>query len=428
MKCVRPKVIPKPGLVARPSKRVPGFREFARDTLVVPCGKCSGCRKDRQDGFAVRIRAEADKKGSVSFLTLTYEDSALPLVSTLWRVSKDTGEMERVTDPDFVCYSRKDDFFSYRKDFRSIVPSRFPRYIDVPFDVEDDDYTYIMRITPSVCRKDVQLWLKSCRNFCTKVSDNSSWSYAVCSEYGPRTCRPHYHVLLFGLTQERVEDFARLWRYGFTDVKHVNRVNPDKSDGFTRVAEYVGKYVSKGKFECESVSCGAACGTRMMTSKKLGSALIEKVRDYVCAFDMIGVRYDLDTFWCPDKMRYLRRDELQLLCLEIPKRLSVTYDGKRYFALPRLIRNKIFYVEKKSESGNVTYSRPSKLWKMVVDSIQRQYVELHRQEFEQFLSGFSPGKIREAVSTFNLMQEGIASVADVARDKVFQRKLSQSQF
>ena len=293
MNCLRPKVIPKPGYPDRPMSGV--VQPYLYDNLVVPCGKCFKCLSARQDNFACRIRAEAEKRGTLSMLTLTYNDDNLPLVSTLWQVDKFSGECTRLTDPDFVCYSRKDDFYWYREDFKHIKPSRFPRYIDVPYGVEDSQYSYFMRLTPSCCRKDIQLWLKTCRN---KYKD-LDFSYAICSEYGPRTCRPHYHCLFFGLSPDLVERFAKLWVYGFVDIRHVNRVNPDGSDGFSRVSDYVGKYVSKGSFECESVKCGASCNCRMMTSKGLGSAIVAKFKPYLCCFESAEYNIDNLHFVCP---------------------------------------------------------------------------------------------------------------------------------
>lgn len=428
MKCSNPIVIPKPGLPGHPMQQVPGSpAPYLKDILVVPCGKCINCVKARQDNFACRIRAEADKRGSMALITLTYRDDSLPLVSTLWRISKETGEYERLTEPDFVCYSRKEDFFSYREEFSNIKASSSPRFVDTRI-LEDKEYLYISRITPSVCRRDVQLWIKSCRNFLKKEGKEIDWSYAICSEYGPRTCRPHYHCCLFGLSKEIVDQFSRLWKFGFSDVRCIERVNPDGTDGFSRVADYVGKYVSKGVFECDSVKCGAASGCRMMTSVGLGSHIVEKFKPYLCAFDLIGAPYNLDTFFCEQKNRYLTRSELVSLCSEIPKRLSITFDGKRYFAFPRILRNKIFYVKRTSMDGHVQYCRPSRLWKMVVDAISQQYADLHQREFEQFLSGYDKRKIAEAVSSFNEMQEASAKLANDSGIKNYRNKLANSLF
>lgn len=425
MACLTPSFIPKPGLRDRPS-RLPGasIAEYRSDYLVVPCGKCINCQKRRQSDFALRIRSEAEKRGSMQLITLTYNDDNIPLVSTLWHIDKDTGEYERMSDPSFVCYSRKEDFFGYRADMRALVPSRSPRYLEIPFDGLDD---YVIRITPSVCREDTKNWLKRCRQWYKReYGVDADFSYALVSEYGPRTCRPHYHCVLLGLSEDVAQAFARLWKYGYFLVENVLRSNPDGSDGFTRASEYVGKYVSKGVFECDSVKDCAALGCRMCTSKGLGQEVVEKFRPYLLAYDMVGI-YDPDSFWMPLNKRYLNRQELSLLCSEVPKRLSVSYDGKRYFALPRTLRNKIFYKETKSERGNVTYHRPTKLWRMVTDAIRDQYAELDRREFERFCAYKSGRELIEAVASFNELSSLFARTSNGIGVKNMQLRYSRTK-
>lgn len=52
---------------------------FLVDPLYLPCGHCLACRKDRASVWASRLQCESDMSGSVFFVTLTYEDSFLPL-------------------------------------------------------------------------------------------------------------------------------------------------------------------------------------------------------------------------------------------------------------------------------------------------------------------------------------------------------------
>lgn len=428
-RCSSPIVIPVPGMSDRPSHLLKGVdKSLAYPVMTVPCGKCMACVKVRQDSFACRINAEAVKRGSMCFVTLTYNDDNLPLAQTLWRVHRLTGEMEKLTDPELIAYCSKPDYYSYREDFKSIKASSFPRYLELE-QFKDGPWRYVVRITPSVCRKDVQNWLKRVRiKYAREFDKRLDFSYAVCSEYGPRTCRPHYHLCFMGLDLETCEYFCREWKFGFTQCKYVQRVNADGSDGFSAAANYVGKYVSKGVFKCDSEKDCTALQCRMMTSKGLGSSIVEKYRDYMLAFDMNGAPYDPDTFWCDSIKRYLRRDEISNLIAEIPKRLAVSFDGVRYYAIPRVLRDKVFYVEKKSSDGKYTYRRPSKLWKMVVDSISRINAELHWREFEQFLSGYSPGKIREAVTAFNDIQEVSAKIANDSRVEDYQKQLAKSVF
>lgn len=46
--------------------------------VILPCGKCMGCRLERSRQWAVRINHEAQLYAENSFVTLTYEDKNLP--------------------------------------------------------------------------------------------------------------------------------------------------------------------------------------------------------------------------------------------------------------------------------------------------------------------------------------------------------------
>lgn len=430
MNCSKPLTIPYPGVLDRPSMCVPGVVPYRYDTLVVPCGKCMACVEKRQKDFSFRIRMEAEKRGSMVFLTLTYANEHLPLVHTLWRCDKSTGECERLTDPEFVCYSGREDFMNDRKDMAQVHPSKLPRYVDHDI-MEDEQYRFFTRITPSVCRKDVQNWLKRCRiHFERKLGRKLDFAYSICSEYGCRFCRPHYHCCLMGVSEDDAEIMASLWKFGFYKLDFVYRVNKDGSDGFSKVANYVAKYVSKGDFECQSVKDCTAKACRQMSSKGLGNYIVEKFTPYMLCYDMLG-RYDIDTFWSLDKARYLSRMEITQLISEIPKRLAVSFDGKYFYAFPRLIRNKILYVEKErtTQTGEIVkYRRPSKLWKMVVDSLQSQYAELDRREFARLLADKSPREVAEAVASFNLSSELFAEHTNEARKKNYKTRLQTSLF
>lgn len=424
-RCSRPLYIPRPGLADRPSARPLGSDfPLAYPQLVVPCGKCMNCQKNRQDSFAFRIRAEAEKRGSLSFVTLTYNENTLPICQTFWRVNRLTGEAEKLSEPELVCYSRKEDIYGVRSDMSQLRPGRFPRYLDHEM-FKDGPWLYFARYTPTVCRIDVQRWLKLCRfHFERKLGRTLNFTYAICSEYGPRTCRPHYHCCLMGLSEEDVRIMVSLWKFGFTDVKLIS------SSDFTKVADYVGKYISKGKFECDSVKDCTAFGTRMMTSKGLGDGVVEKYRSYFLAYNVIGVSYDPDTFWSQPLKRYLRRDEIAVLIQEVPKRLAMSFDGKRYYAIPRVLRNKIFYVKKETQGLDgkiVRYSRPSKLWKMVVDVISKQFEDSRNSEFSELVSGKSPREVAQVVAQFNFMQEAAFQMAEHLGEQNYKTKLSKSK-
>lgn len=57
---------------------MPCERPFTRAGLQLPCGKCMPCRLARRRLWVTRQRLEATSHGDNCFVTLTYEDAALP--------------------------------------------------------------------------------------------------------------------------------------------------------------------------------------------------------------------------------------------------------------------------------------------------------------------------------------------------------------
>ncbi|AXH73209.1 MAG: replication initiator protein [Microviridae sp.] len=49
-----------------------------RPSFNIPCGQCIGCRLERSQSWATRLRHEAQYHEATSFLTLTYDDAHLP--------------------------------------------------------------------------------------------------------------------------------------------------------------------------------------------------------------------------------------------------------------------------------------------------------------------------------------------------------------
>lgn len=61
-------------------------------------------------------------------------------------------------------------------------------------------------------KADVQKWFKRCRTAGYK------FRYLVVGEYGDRTWRPHYHVIIYGPSHDQIDGMLDLWGYGFTQV------------------------------------------------------------------------------------------------------------------------------------------------------------------------------------------------------------------
>ena len=118
--------------------------------------------------------------------------------------------------------------------------------------VENDEDTP-ERIVPlrvlafnSVRKEDLQKWFKRARYRLAKI--NKNFSYFLTSEYGPRTLRPHYHGVLFGVNEDEVRFMFEDWKAHFGKVTFENVRNTDKHDK-TAGLGYVAKYCTKGFYE-----------------------------------------------------------------------------------------------------------------------------------------------------------------------------------
>lgn len=402
----------------RVPKRYRDIYPVNRQFIEVPCGKCIACLRNRQNAMVSRLYAEAEKRGFFGFVTLTYDEDNLPLAETVYCVDTETGEASRVG----LEYKDKDGNISVDRkprivhghrvkdialslQMRSIKPGPMPRYIDRPlFDGNPiDGKVYFARVTPSACREDVRLWLKSCRVQYVRETGKElpEFSYACVTEYGPRTCRPHYHLCFLGLPEDILRWFVDRWSYGRqTDLKMVNRVNADKSDGYRLAAQYIGKYVTKGKFECASVQgrvdlCDAE-KPRLIQSIGLGASLADKLRDYMFAFDYVG-KYDPKTLikedgkpLTPAEIRSL----VPVVCRRFTYTIGQTPDGKPIrFAVPQIIRQKVFGFETVNKRGKTVplkdaYGRRvfSPIYYLASAYLCDKYASLHWREFEQFLA------------------------------------------
>ena len=320
---------------------------YSEREIQVPCGKCAECLAKRQNDLMIRVYEESQHHSPMVFCTLTYAKEYEPIAQSLWAVDKETGEYERVFEPTIL-----DDDLDTLDIVRGAFAPRGVRIDERKLDVEDERYEYIMRYTPSLYYRDVQLALKRFR----KKHPDYEFSYVFVGEYGAnphKSMRPHYHCIFFGLTLEQVNEFTEEWKpdltapfcsnihkpnrnaLGYVYNKLVMTVNEDGSDGRQKVARYVGKYCAKGKFDLPVKRDGLTLSTRIRVSKGLGvpDSSIEALRRKYLA---------LDTFvYNPDNLHGLSSDMIRRICEKIVSRLHYDFNGYPY-ALPNSFKRKIF--------------------------------------------------------------------------------------
>lgn len=366
--------------------------------ITVPCGKCVECLKKRQNDLAVRCMREAEKRGSMVFATLTYNESSLPLACSLRTVDMETGELISQTPPSLLvrykgetkalCAESSEFVESCRKSILSQSAGRLSRRIVIPFPVQLNDGCYReYEITPSLNRRDARLWLKRCRvryerEFGCKLPE---FSYVMVGEYGPKTCRPHYHFGFFGLSKRQVSWMVSQWSYGeITDVRAVDAVNKDGSSGFRLASKYIGKYMVKGRFDCDCVIDKVAERPRLGLSKGLGKELSPALVSYFRAYDKFG-EYDIDTGRLSDGS-YLCEKQLSELHKEVVSRAHFTFDGYNY-AIPNVITKSLWYVPSKKTPGSFRSSTVRTYFSSIVqfDSFEN-YLRARRKGQDDSLS------------------------------------------
>lgn len=132
--------------------------------MLVPCGKCPICLSKKRQKWLVRLQSEFKYCLSAYFVTLTYDDEHMPIKNGM----------------------------------------------------------------QSLCKRDVQLFMKRLR----KSTKGYKLKYYLCSEYGSHTMRPHYHMILY-LQEDikclpidayhmHVDIIDKCWSLGRTDVRDAN--------------------------------------------------------------------------------------------------------------------------------------------------------------------------------------------------------------
>lgn len=163
-----------------------------QDGILLPCGKCIGCRLDYSRTWADRMMLELETEKKAVFLTLTYDNDHCP-----WSQFDENG---------------------------------IPMY-------------------GTLNKRDCQLFMKRLR----KRYQDVKIRFYLAGEYGSKTLRPHYHAIVYGfglydfkdlrcigrneLGQAYYvsEDLAKIWNNGFVLVANVS----------WKTCAYVARYITK---------------------------------------------------------------------------------------------------------------------------------------------------------------------------------------
>lgn len=132
-------------------ERPPGVFRFETKSMDIPCGKCVGCRLEYSRQWANRCMLELQYHDSAYFVTLTYNDFAVP---KSYYPDPETGEAQQ---------------------------------------------------SLTLSKRDWQLFMKRLRF----QHPDDHIRFFMCGEYGPNTFRPHYHAIIFGLHLDDLKPWSR---------------------------------------------------------------------------------------------------------------------------------------------------------------------------------------------------------------------------
>lgn len=193
------------------------YNPYCGYDVQVSCGKCEACCNTHAAKWVQRLDLEAQCHKYTLFVTLTYDDFHVPQVV---RLRKDSYPNAAYID------SETGQIF----DVRDIKES---------FDSADWQYIADSKVLNVLSKRDFQKFIKLLRYYFTQTDETAKLRYYLCGEYGPRTYRPHGHMLLFFDSERCLSQIeillSKSWPHGHIHDPHLVHGS---------ASEYVAAYVN----------------------------------------------------------------------------------------------------------------------------------------------------------------------------------------
>lgn len=207
-------------------------------TIRVKCGKCPACVQQKAAARANRIRNSSRYGYIALFVTLTYANEFIPYVYR-HNVQKD---VDIPIYRDSTARLLKSGIFKFNPGTKvvDVINSDFDDFGN-SLSLCKDLKNYYGRI--GVCYyPDLQDFLKRLRiNLQRHYEINFPLSYFACSEYGGRSYRPHFHLLIFVPTHYVNEVKSCIYESWPYDYRGTKRLSVEVA---RNAASYVSSYVN----------------------------------------------------------------------------------------------------------------------------------------------------------------------------------------
>jgi hypothetical protein len=221
---------------------------------MVGCGSCPACQELKRNSLSNRLALEEHRSGYCSFVTLTYDETHLPIV--------DVSRLFSASDGEVVDLQQNYDF---NEDFSTptvvnteellnsvILYNKHRAFYKANYSV-NRNVTYEDNQVAVLVNRHLQLFIKRFRKYVSTKYNEKIRYYAI-GEYGTQSLRPHWHILFFYSSSQLARDFENvqqfgtesrpiqtpvflrsLWKFGHIDSK--------QTDG--KAYFYVSSYVNK---------------------------------------------------------------------------------------------------------------------------------------------------------------------------------------
>lgn len=210
------------------------FNKYTNDVIYTPCGHCYSCLKNKSNRDTALAMNIASNFKYCYFVWLSYEDQYLPYIelksidvlddtrsnyffssiNRALRIQVSNGKDRIIEDPSFEFTHSMTSY-----EYRDIIVKSHGRYDFLRKRVVYPSFEDCDNRIPYCNTSDCQKFLKRLR-FHSKNKYNEEIRFYAVSEYGPRTYRPHWHLLLFFNSDELTSVIQRLvsesWSYGRT--------------------------------------------------------------------------------------------------------------------------------------------------------------------------------------------------------------------
>lgn len=210
------------------------FNKFTNDVIYTPCGHCYSCLKNKSNRDTALAMNIASNFKYCYFVWLSYEDQYLPYIelksvdalddtrsnyffssiNRALRIPVSNGKDRIIEDSSFEFTHSMTSL-----EYRDIIVKSHGRYDFLRKCVVYPRFEDCDNRVPYCNTSDCQKFLKRLR-FHSKNKYNEEVRFYGVSEYGPRTYRPHWHLLLFFNSDELASVIQRLvsesWSYGRT--------------------------------------------------------------------------------------------------------------------------------------------------------------------------------------------------------------------